>query len=232
MLSSTEAKYVAVSEVCTEILFIKQVLEFLGVKIAYPIFVNVDNVGAIYLAKNVTMGQHTKHIDVCHHFVRKYIEDGVVKIVFVRSEDNMADPFMKNWKQQIFNQHALKHLVRGNDFAGINKDSGIMKQGGCVENETRKVMFKNSKIETKGSEIENNDSKFETEEWTEVHCRRKKRTNHNYKNYQKQKTLTEFYHLCYWIYPRKQEALNMDEVERKQISERFKQAHGLSIVLD
>ena len=96
MLSSTEAKYVAVSEVCTEILFIKQVLEFLGVKIAYPIVVNVDNIGAIYLAKNETMGQRTKHIDVRHHFVREYIEDGIVKIVFIRSEDNMADPFTKN----------------------------------------------------------------------------------------------------------------------------------------
>jgi len=55
-LSSTEAEYVAVSEVCTEILFIKQVLEFLGVKIAYPIVVNIDNIGSIYLAKNETMG--------------------------------------------------------------------------------------------------------------------------------------------------------------------------------
>jgi len=42
--------------------------------------VNVDNVGAIYLAKNETMGQHTKHIDVRHHFVREYIEDGIVKL--------------------------------------------------------------------------------------------------------------------------------------------------------
>jgi len=37
----------------------------------------------------------------------------------------------------------------------------------------RKVMFQNSKIETKGSEIENDDSKLETGEWTEVHHRRK-----------------------------------------------------------
>jgi len=42
----------------------------------------------------------------------------------------------------------------------------------CRENETRKVMFQNSKIETKGSEIENNDSKFETEGWTKVRHRR------------------------------------------------------------
>ena len=122
----------AVSEVCTEILFIKQVLEFLGVKIAYPIVVNVGNIGAIYLAKNETMGQRTKHIvNEYIDFVNEYIEDGIVKIVFVRSEDNMADPFTKNVKQQIFDQHALKHLVRGNNFVGVNKDSGIMKQGGC-----------------------------------------------------------------------------------------------------
>ena len=37
----------------------------------------------------------------------------------------------------------------------------------CRENETRKVMFQNSKFETKDSEIENDNSKFETEEWTE-----------------------------------------------------------------
>ena len=38
----------------------------------------------------------------------------------------------------------------------------------CQENETRKVMFQNSMFETKDSEIENDNSKFETEEWTEV----------------------------------------------------------------
>ena len=49
-LSSTEAEYVAVSEVCTEIIFIKKILEFLEITIDYPITVNCDNVGAIFLA--------------------------------------------------------------------------------------------------------------------------------------------------------------------------------------
>ena len=49
-LSLTEAEYMAVSEVATEILFIKSMLEFLGVKVDLPIEVNVDNVGAIYLS--------------------------------------------------------------------------------------------------------------------------------------------------------------------------------------
>jgi hypothetical protein len=52
--SSTEAGYVAVSEVFAEITFMKQVMEFLQMKMNLPILVNVDNVGAIYLASNAT----------------------------------------------------------------------------------------------------------------------------------------------------------------------------------
>ena len=36
-LSSTEAEYVALSEVCSEILFVKMILQFLGEKIEFPI---------------------------------------------------------------------------------------------------------------------------------------------------------------------------------------------------
>lgn len=48
-LSSSEAEYVAISEVCAEILFIKQVLEFLNVFVTLPIEVMVYNIGAIFL---------------------------------------------------------------------------------------------------------------------------------------------------------------------------------------
>ena len=86
----------AVSEVATEILFIKSMLEFLGVKVELPIEVNVDNVGAIYLSKSATTSNRTRHIDTRYHFVREYIDDGVLKVVFVKSEDNHADIMTKN----------------------------------------------------------------------------------------------------------------------------------------
>ena len=95
-LSSTEAEYVAVSEVCAEIMFMKQVMEFLQMKMNLPILVNVDNVGAIYLASNATTSQRTRHIDVHYHFMRNYMEEGTVKIIFVQSEDNDADVSTKN----------------------------------------------------------------------------------------------------------------------------------------
>ena len=51
----------------------KQILEFLKIKVNYPIIVHVDNVGDIYLAQNV-MSKRTKHVDIHYHVVREYIE--------------------------------------------------------------------------------------------------------------------------------------------------------------
>ncbi|MFM8622083.1 MAG: reverse transcriptase domain-containing protein, partial [Holophagaceae bacterium] len=101
-LSSTEAEYVAISEVATEILYIAGILKFLNIPLAYPIQVNVDNIGAIYLTKNATTGSRTKHVDTRYHFVREYVEDGIVKVQFVRSEDNHADIFTKNLNGELF----------------------------------------------------------------------------------------------------------------------------------
>ena len=109
-LSSTEAEYVAVSEVCMEIMFIRQVLEFLGVKVNYPITVNCDNVGAIFLAYNSKNSQRTKHVDIRAHYVRQYVEDGTVKIIFVKSESNAADVYTKNVASNIFKLHGIRDL--------------------------------------------------------------------------------------------------------------------------
>jgi len=102
-LSSTEAEYVAISEVATEILYIAGILKFLGIPLEYPITVNVDNIGAIYLTKNATTGSRTKHVDTRYHFVREYVEDGIIKVVFVRSEDNHSDIFTKNLPGTLYN---------------------------------------------------------------------------------------------------------------------------------
>ena len=107
-LSSTEAEYFAMSECAKELIFTKNVLESMGIKIKLPIEIKVDNTGAIYLSNNYTTGQRTKHIDVRVHFVRQYIEDGIFKIVFVKSEANDADIFTKNTSEEIFKEQSEK----------------------------------------------------------------------------------------------------------------------------
>jgi hypothetical protein len=107
-LSSTEAEYFAMSECAKELIFIKNVLESMGIKVKLPIEIKVDNTGAIFLSNNYTTGQRTKHTDVRVHFVRQYIEDGIFKIVFVKSEENDADFFTKNTSEEIFKEQSEK----------------------------------------------------------------------------------------------------------------------------
>jgi hypothetical protein len=109
-LSSTEAEYFATSEVAKEVIFAKQVIESIGIEIQYPIEIKVDNTGAIYIANNYTTGQRTKHIDVRAHFVREYIEDGILKVLFVRTDDNDADIYTKNTSEEIFLKHSGKYM--------------------------------------------------------------------------------------------------------------------------
>ena len=65
-LSSTEAEYYAVSKVCTEIIFINNLLQFLRMKIEFPITFWCDNVGVIFLSYNAK-NSNKKHIDIQAH---------------------------------------------------------------------------------------------------------------------------------------------------------------------
>ena len=101
-----------VSELAKDVLFVRNVVESIGLEVEYPMIIEVDNVGAIYLSNNYTTSQRTKHIDTRYHFVREYVEDGVLKVVFVRGEDNEADIFTKNTIQVIFLKHRPKMVTK------------------------------------------------------------------------------------------------------------------------
>ena len=108
VLSTTEAEYVAVSEVVRELQFIINLLKSIGIEVELPIKVQVDNVGAIWLANNSTTSERTKHVDIRAHYVREFIVDGVVTIVFVKSKDNDSDIFTKNLMNELYKIHSPK----------------------------------------------------------------------------------------------------------------------------
>jgi hypothetical protein len=92
--SSTEAEYIALAAVCSEIMFSKQMLENIGVKT--PIKINMDNTGAIMLLENESVSQRTKHMDVRMHFVRDLKEYRIIQVDYVNTKFNHADPHTKN----------------------------------------------------------------------------------------------------------------------------------------
>ena len=66
------------------------------------------------MSNNHTTGQRTKHIDIRVHFVRQYIEEGIFKMEFVRSEDNDADIFTKNTTEETFKKQSKKLVEKMN----------------------------------------------------------------------------------------------------------------------
>ena len=108
VLSTTEAEYMALSEVVKELKFIVQLLQTMNIAEELPITVHVDNVGAIWLSNNRNTGDRSKHIDIRTSYVKEYQEDGKIIIKFVKSEDNEADIFTKNTTNIIFQKHQEK----------------------------------------------------------------------------------------------------------------------------
>ena len=106
VLSTTEAEYVAVSEVVKEIKFLYQVLRSMEIKVPLPL----DNVGAIWLANNSSVSERTKHVDLRAHFVRDMIKDQVIETNFVKSAENDSDITTKNQQGQHY-MYAKSKLV-------------------------------------------------------------------------------------------------------------------------
>jgi hypothetical protein len=104
-LSSSEAEFVALSEAAKETKFVVQVLISMGIPVRLPVICWVDNIGAIFMAENVSTSQRTKHIDTRYHFVREFVEENFIKIIFVRTKENRSDGFTKNVTGEIYDAH-------------------------------------------------------------------------------------------------------------------------------
>jgi hypothetical protein len=68
-------------------MFVKQVLETMGIGLKVPITVKIDNVEANYLSNLHFLGQRTKHIDIRRHFVRELVQQGIIKTSFVGTDN-------------------------------------------------------------------------------------------------------------------------------------------------
>ena len=65
------------------------------VKIEKPINIYEDNSGAVSIAKYGNFTKRSKYIEVHYHFVNENYEKGLIEIVKVSSEKNVADVLTK-----------------------------------------------------------------------------------------------------------------------------------------
>ncbi|GKE45422.1 hypothetical protein Tco_1472706 [Tanacetum coccineum] len=101
-ISSTEAEYIALSGCCAQSLWMRSQLTDYGFQFnKIPLY--CDNKSAIALCCNKVQHSQANHIDVCYHFIKDQVENGIVELYFVRTEYQLADIFTKALPRDRFN---------------------------------------------------------------------------------------------------------------------------------
>ncbi|KAL5757076.1 hypothetical protein ACOSQ2_021822 [Xanthoceras sorbifolium] len=94
-LSTTEAEYIAITEGCKEMLWMEKFLQELDQKQeSYVLY--CDSQSAIHLSKNQTFHSRSKHIDVRYHWIRDVLENKLLQVEKIHTNDNGADMMTKN----------------------------------------------------------------------------------------------------------------------------------------
>ena len=94
-LSSAEAEYAAAAYACKELQFVRNLCDFLGVKLHGPTIVAVDNQAAIKIAENMGVTGRNKHFEDAIHYFRHLVDHRVAAPVFVTTRNQCADGFTK-----------------------------------------------------------------------------------------------------------------------------------------
>jgi hypothetical protein len=79
-LSVTKAELVAATNCIQDMLYIRSILESMGLKIKLPMKVELDNKGAKEIINNWSVGGRTRHFGVRFNFLRELKENGIIEI--------------------------------------------------------------------------------------------------------------------------------------------------------
>ena len=85
----------ALSGATQEVIWLRRLFSGLGLDDKVPTKIYEDNQGAIDISKNPKHHDRTKHIDVCHHFVRERVVSNEVSVLYCHTDEMTADIMTK-----------------------------------------------------------------------------------------------------------------------------------------
>ena len=95
-LSTAEAEYIAAAAAAREGAWLKTLTEQLDYTVLSAPILHMDNQSAIAMAKQVTSDKRTKHSDVRYHYLKHLVNNDLIKLEFVPTEDMYADALTKS----------------------------------------------------------------------------------------------------------------------------------------
>ncbi|XP_019179225.1 PREDICTED: uncharacterized protein LOC109174442 [Ipomoea nil] len=102
--SSSEAEYRALASTTCEVQWLLFLLADLKATFSTPVTLYCDNNSAIAIGENFVFHERTKHIEIDCHVVRQKINEGVVKLLVVSSQNQTADGFTKALPKPLFDK--------------------------------------------------------------------------------------------------------------------------------
>jgi hypothetical protein len=91
--STAEAEYIVAESCCTQLLWMKKLL--CDYSFTQDMIIHYDNTSAINIFKNLVQHSRTKHIDIQHHFIRDLVESKEVALIFIPTDNQLADILTK-----------------------------------------------------------------------------------------------------------------------------------------
>ncbi|KAK3036480.1 hypothetical protein RJ639_030827 [Escallonia herrerae] len=87
-----------------------------------------DNKSPIAMAKNPVFHSRTRQIALKYHFIREAIEEGEIELEFCKSEEQVADIFMKALSRERFEELRQALRVQQKDIKRENLDPSCMQE--------------------------------------------------------------------------------------------------------
>lgn len=124
-LSSTEAEYIALSEACKSVIWLRRVCDELGIN-QETTKIYEDNSGAVRWASSTSSEDFSrrKHVDIRYHYVNQCIQEKHVRIVKVGTRDMRADFLTKPLSVQSFRDSIRRIGVV--DIINSNRREGVL----------------------------------------------------------------------------------------------------------
>ncbi|WKA06841.1 hypothetical protein VitviT2T_024721 [Vitis vinifera] len=106
--SSAEAEFRGMALGLCEALWLRLLLQDLGYLSRQPIRLFCDNKAACDIAHNPVQHDRTKHVEVDRFFIKEKLDDKIVELPKIRSEDQLADILTKAVSSQVFSKFLNK----------------------------------------------------------------------------------------------------------------------------
>ena len=104
-LSSTEAEFVAASETGKMVLYVRSILDELGLDVVDATPMHIDNAGARMMANAQKPTRRTRHLDIRYFALTEWTERDLIFLKPISTSDNNSDALTKALGRQLFTRH-------------------------------------------------------------------------------------------------------------------------------